>query len=273
MIPSSSTCFQMNFSSLLKRWFKIYLRQTEQYPSMSTRLLYRYEIQTSKSLLTLGKRQCHDDDHQSTLLKSLHKFVSVLLASFRASLSLQSLLFVSFRFTNAILPSRSPSISILCPPSSTPFNLIMSSPIRSVGSFVSSHLLDGRPAFVVSDQQDKYVSADVGHGLSLLSVTNLVDASQGTWKCLASPVTCSSTLLKKPNEVVEQSSVRVEESQAKDSSNPFVEINEEERVLFDQISKNRLRIQMQHQHLLNRAAQSLCFSSIDRSSVVAQTMH
>ena len=44
----------MDFSRLLIRWFKIYLRRTEQYPSLSNRILYRYRIQPIKASVTLG---------------------------------------------------------------------------------------------------------------------------------------------------------------------------------------------------------------------------
>lgn len=46
----------MDFSQILRRWFKNDLKRTDQYPSLSNRLLYRYEIQTNKCSITIGKR-------------------------------------------------------------------------------------------------------------------------------------------------------------------------------------------------------------------------
>ncbi|UJR38516.1 hypothetical protein I4U23_031182 [Adineta vaga] len=67
----------VDFSQILIRWFKTYLQRTDQYPSLSNRLLYRYRFQAWKCSITLGKRQLNqDNDYQHfslNLQKMLHK--------------------------------------------------------------------------------------------------------------------------------------------------------------------------------------------------------
>ncbi len=66
--------FQIDFGQILNRWFKNYLKRTDQYPSLSNRLLYRYQIETNKCSITLGKRSSFlNNDHHHT--NSLQKMV------------------------------------------------------------------------------------------------------------------------------------------------------------------------------------------------------
>jgi hypothetical protein len=49
------------------------------------------------------------------------------------------------------------------------------------------------------------------------------------------------------------------------SSPSFYEPNEHEKMLIEKVLDNRMRIQMQHQQIMNKAATLLCFASINNN--------
>lgn len=96
---------------------------------------------------------------------------------------------------------------------------------------------------------------DIGNGLSLVSIQNLHLTDDHLQK--------SNCILPKQDLSKEKLLVPFKQDKQTDSF-PIekYETTQEEQMLFDKICDNRMRIEMQHQHLMFKAAQLLSFSSI-----------
>ena len=113
-------------------------------------------------------------------------------------------------------------------------------------------LLTAFSSFV--DNDHRQVVKEMGNGLSLISIQDLHDSKDHD-----QPWSKASALVKKTDVASEKSSVS--QQQFDDDPLSTYEPNEQERVLFDKLWDNRLRIQMQHQQLMIKAARLICFPS------------
>lgn len=98
----------------------------------------------------------------------------------------------------------------------------------------------------------------MGNGLSLVSVQDL-----NRWKDQE-----RSSSVKKPEAFYVKSSVSQQQQQRDDETNSIFsnyEPNDQERLLIDKLWDNRLRIQMQHQQLMLKAARFIRFPSTDKN--------
>ena len=102
------------------------------------------------------------------------------------------------------------------------------------------------------DDQYNQILKDIGDGLSLISVQNLENQS----------AECSTFVPK--NKQLFQEKYSVKETEEINHSLSSHEPNEQEKILCEKISDNRQRILMQHQQLMMKAAQLLCFPSIEK---------
>jgi hypothetical protein len=100
----------------------------------------------------------------------------------------------------------------------------------------------------------------MGNGLSLVSVQNLNPLEDVENK--------SSNLVQKQEIIQEKPSIEQQEEEINYSSPLTFEPNEQEKYLFERIWDNRMRIEMQHQQLMMKAARLLCFSSINNDSFI-----
>ncbi|CAF1071698.1 unnamed protein product [Rotaria magnacalcarata] len=212
----------IDFSKILSRWFKGYLQRTDQYPSLSNRMLYRYQIQASKCSLTLGKRQYHQDKNYYRFGSSLRKF------HYKSDIPTQ--IYINF---------------------------------NSLPIMFYSIQLDNIFVYSMNDEY-KQIIKDIGNGLSLVSVHDL-NASRYIEN---KPNDCSVLI---PKNEISQGKYSIEEREEIISYPSSFEPNENERILFEKIWNNRMRIQMQHQQLMMKAAKLLCFSPLNNESVYKKT--
>ncbi|CAF1409095.1 unnamed protein product [Adineta ricciae] len=195
----------IDFSQILTRWFKTYLRRTDQYPSLSHRLLYRYQFQPWKCSITLGKRQIqHENDHH-------HFGMSIQKMLYKSDIPMQ--IYINFN----TLPTNVYSIEL-------------------------------NNVFIYSMNNDhKQMIKDMGNGLSLISIQDLNSSKD-------------QQIEKKEEKTPKQQ----QQQQQTDETNSVLstyEPNEQERMLFEKLWDNRIRIQMQHQQLMMKATRFICFPS------------
>ncbi len=107
------------------------------------------------------------------------------------------------------------------------------------------------------DNEYNEILKDMGNGLSLVSIQNLnpcEDIENKTNTC--------SAVVKKAEISQEKSSIQQQQDETISSLSSY-EPTEQERILFEKMCDNRMRIQMQHQQLMMKAARLVCFSSIN----------
>ena len=102
--------------------------------------------------------------------------------------------------------------------------------------------------------------------MALISVQNIDKNEDETVK----PTKPVDHLVAKQNLIVEQKPLDPPNEPIKHSSSfsSYYEPSEQDHMLFDQISNNRMRIHMQHQQLMLRATRLLSYSSINNDSTV-----
>ncbi|CAF1407502.1 unnamed protein product [Adineta ricciae] len=209
----------IDFSQILTRWFKTYLRRTDQYPSLSHRLLYRYQFQPWKCSITLGKRQIqHENDHH-------HFGMSIQKIIYKSDIPMR--IYINFN----TLPTNVYSIELN--------NVFIYSMSWSFAFFCFSKFLFR----FLSDNDHKQMIKDMGNGLSLVSIQDL-NVSK--------------------DQQIEKKEEKPPKQQQKEETNSVLstyEPNEQERMLFEKLWDNRIRIQMQHQQLMMKATRFICFPS------------
>jgi len=114
-----------------------------------------------------------------------------------------------------------------------------------------------------TDDQYKQILKNMGNGLSLVAVQNINSMEDQTEK----PNTCTD-LVRKEDIIREKPSIQqIEEIKpsSNGSSTSFYEPSEQDKILFEKVWENRMRIEMQHQQLMSKAAKLLYFSSINNN--------
>ncbi|CAF2502300.1 unnamed protein product [Rotaria sp. Silwood2] len=212
-----SAYIMIDFSQILSRWFKNYLQRTDQYPPLSSRILFRYQIQSCKCSLTLGKRQFHQDNNYYRIRNSRKK------SHAKSDIPVQ--IYISF---------------------------------NSLPTMVYSIQLNNIFVYSMNDEY-KQILKDIGNGLSLVSVQNIDSCEVVEEK----PNNCNSLVETEENC---QGKYTVQEKEETKSCPSSYEPNEQEKMLFEKLWDNRIRIQMQHQQLMTRGARLLCFSSLNNDS-------
>jgi len=204
----------MDFCRLLRRWFKNHLKRTHHYPSLANRLLYRYEIETSKCSITIGKRHANYTNKKSDDPIQIYIDFN----------SLPTLVY-SIQSENIFIYSMSKYYLMI-----------------ELTSF----------SFLCADDRYKQIVKEIGNGLSLVSIENIRSTDEQVQKT-------------KPIEQKHKEMALVPFKQDKQQSNSSpmekFEVNQDERILFDKICDNRMRIEMQHQQLMFKAAQLLSLPS------------
>ncbi|CAF0893601.1 unnamed protein product [Rotaria sordida] len=226
-----SAYIMIDFSQILSRWFKNYLQRTDQYPSLSNRILFRYQIRASKCSITLGKRQFHQDKNYYRFRNNRQKFL------YKSNIPMQ--IYINF---------------------------------NSLPTIVYSIQLNNIFIYSMNDEY-KQILKDIGNGLSLVSVQSLNPCEIVEEKAN----NCNSLVQKEENfcqgknsaqeknSAREKNSAQVKE-EIKSCSPSSYELSEQEKILFEKLWDNRMRIQTQHQQLMTRASRLLCFSSINNDS-------
>jgi hypothetical protein len=132
--------------------------------------------------------------------------------------------------------------------------------------------------FVFLDDEYKQILKDMGNGLSLVSILNInspEDTSHSIDNCPL-PITekgenfeekYSFPIVQQEENFDEKYCVQQEEMRSINSyPSPSYELNEQDKILFEKIWNNRLRIQIQHEQLMTKASRLICFSSINYDS-------
>ena len=128
--------------------------------------------------------------------------------------------------------------------------------------FSNSNIFD---IFSFEDQKSRHVFKNIGDGLALISVENIEKKEDEPIK----PNKCTDLVVSK-QDLTEEKCLYSPKDQIKYSSSisSLYEPSEHDQMLFDQIMNNRLRIQMQHQHLMLRATKVLSYSSTNNDSTI-----
>jgi hypothetical protein len=115
------------------------------------------------------------------------------------------------------------------------------------------------------DDRYKQLLKDIGNGLSLVSVQNLRPSQDLENK--SNTNNCPAVVVQKEEILQEIPSIQLRSEQIEeiDSSSSSYRPTEQEKFLFEKVWNNRMRIQMQHQQLMMKAAK-LCFSSINNDT-------
>jgi hypothetical protein len=113
------------------------------------------------------------------------------------------------------------------------------------------------------DDEYKQILKDMGNGLSLVSVQNLNSSED-----VQNKPNNSSIPVQKQEVVQEKPPVQQQQEEVDYSSSLPYEPTEQERYYFERIWDNRMQIEMQHQHLMTKAARLLCFSSNNNDSFI-----
>jgi hypothetical protein len=112
------------------------------------------------------------------------------------------------------------------------------------------------------DNEYNEILKDMGNGLSLVSIQNLNPCED-----IENKTNTRSAVVKKEEIFQEKSSIQQQQQDETISSLSSYEPTEQERILFEKMCDNRMRIQMQHQQLMMKAARLVCFSSINNDSL------
>jgi hypothetical protein len=119
-----------------------------------------------------------------------------------------------------------------------------------------------------TDDQYKQILKNMGNGLSLVAVQNINSMEDQTEK----PNTCTD-LVRKEDIIREKPSIQqIEEIKpsSNGSSTSFYEPSEQDKILFEKVWENRMRIEMQHQQLMSKAAKLLCYSTMHNDSFISK---
>ncbi|CAF0734256.1 unnamed protein product [Adineta steineri] len=219
----------IDFSHILVRWFKTYLRRTDQYPSLSHRLLYRYQFQTLKCSVTLGKRQYHQENDHYQFGNSLQKILR------KSDIPMQ--IYIDFNS----LPTNVYSIEL---------NNIFIYSMNNAYKQITKDMGNGLSLISI---QDFNSSQDRENKLNNNNSSALAKKEEVSKEKLSTE--------QPPLSSTQQQSQHEEEEA--NSTISLCEPNEQERILFEKLWENRTRIQMQHQQLMMKAARLLCFTSVD----------
>lgn len=114
--------------------------------------------------------------------------------------------------------------------------------------------------FIFLDDEYKQIIKDIGNGLSLVSVQDL----NVNRKTESESNNCFSLV---SNNEIPEVKHSFEEKEETISSPSSFEPNEQERIIFDKLWNNRVRIQMQHQQLMTKAARLLSLSSFNNDLI------
>jgi len=135
-------------------------------------------------------------------------------------------------------------------------------------SMFSSSFFSLYKSSLFTDDQYKQILKNMGNGLSLVAVQNINSMEDQTDK----PNTCTD-LVRKEDIIREKPSIQqIEEIKPSSncSSTSFYEPSEQDKILFEKVWENRMRIEMQHQQLMNKAAKLLCYSTMHNDSFISK---
>ncbi|CAF4729419.1 unnamed protein product [Rotaria sp. Silwood1] len=230
-----SAYIMIDFSRILSRWFRNYLQRTDQYPPLSNRILFRYQFQTCKCSLTLGKRQFHQDNKCYRFGISRQKSHCKPDIPMQIYINFNSLptMVYAIQLNNIFIYSMNDEYKQILKDIGNGLSLV------SVQSLNPSGIVEEKPNICNSRVEKE-------------------ENFQGKYS------------VQEKHSVQEKNSVQekhfVQEKEETKSPPSSDEPNEQEKFLFGKLCENRMRIQMHHQQLMTRAARLLCLPSINNDS-------